>query len=351
MLAVASLIPGCSNSDTNERAGADLPALFFSVGGALYVSDPAGGVPRKLTDGPGDTDPAPSPDGRRVAYVHRNDPAEPGGELRVLDVSTGDSRRLVDPGALVPKFDADQPQITAPRWSPTGDRVAFLKATYGGGGFLLTAAADSGEVSAPPEPLFADFGYAWSPDGRRIVWVGGRSDVSPVDVGEYMVGGVSRPVLRGVNATAVDYSPDGRSIVFANADATGSAFAAIPFELRGGGIYSVVPGERPVALLSGSDAVSDVSDVQALPGQAVGFAAWSGDQRTRNIAIAENGVCRDVGDTPGDAPAPVWAVESRGVIALAYVGNTADRPLLVTTDGAPPKKIGSGVEAFAWGAA
>ncbi len=38
------------------------PALFYSKAGSLYVSDPAGTPPgRKLTDGPADTDPAPSP--------------------------------------------------------------------------------------------------------------------------------------------------------------------------------------------------------------------------------------------------------------------------------------------------
>jgi Tol biopolymer transport system component len=245
----------------------------------------------------------------------------------------------------VPRFDGDQPQITTPRWSPVGDRIAFLKATFGGGGFLLTADAGTGEVTAPPEPLFADFGYAWSPDGRRIAWAGGRSDVSPVDVGVYTVGETSKPVARDTNATAVSYSTDGRSVVFANADATGDAFADIPFGLRVGGIYSVSPGERPVSLYGGADAYADV---QVIADGAVAVAVWSADQRRKDIAIIENGTRRDVAETPGDAPAPVWTVAGTEP-AVAYVGAGTDRPLLTKREGGAPQTIDSGADAYAWG--
>ncbi|MGV7608795.1 hypothetical protein PJN30_29860, partial [Mycobacterium kansasii] len=46
-------------------------ALFYSRAGSLYVSDPAGTPGRKLTDGPADTEPAPSPDLAHVAYIHK----------------------------------------------------------------------------------------------------------------------------------------------------------------------------------------------------------------------------------------------------------------------------------------
>jgi len=350
VFAAVTLLTGCAGTTATERTSATaasdrLPALYFAKNGALYVSDPVGSPPRRLTDGPGDTDPAPSPDGRRIAYVHRANPDEPGGELQVLDISSGAIRRLIDPADLVPKFDGDQPQITAPRWSPAGDRIAFVKATFGGGGFLLTADADTGAVTAPPKPIFADFGYAWSPDGRRIAWAGGRSDVSPVDVGVYSVGGTSNPVARDTNATAVSYSTDGRTVVFANADATGDAFAEIPFGLRTGGIYSVSPGERPVSLYGGAEAYADV---QVLSADSVAVAVWSADQRRKDIAIVENGTRRDVAETPSDAPAPVWTVTGAGH-AVAYVGAGTDRPLLVKREGGVPEKIDSGADAYAWG--
>lgn len=237
--------PAANGPDTTN-----MPALFYSKDGAVYVSDPAGTPGRKLTDGPADTEPAPSPDGSRVAFVRKASRADGGGELWVLDLSTDGApasppRRLVDPAALVPTFGGDDPAastLDSPRWSPAGDRIAFLK-TAGGGGFLQTAAADTGAVQAPARPLYADRKYAWARDGKHIAWAGGRSDVSPVDVSVYSIGGGSQPVATGTNTASVGYADDGRSVLFANGDATGSLFSAIPFTLRGGGVYSVeVPG-------------------------------------------------------------------------------------------------------------
>lgn len=351
VLSTLVLVTGCAGTTATEPetvrpAPGGLPPLYFSKNGSLYVSDPVGDPPRKLTAGPGDTDPAPSPDGRSVAYVHQVNPEQSGGELRVLDIASGNTRRLVDPADLEPTFEGDEPTVTTPRWSPAGDRIAFLKATLGGGGFLLTAAVDTGEVTAPPEPLFADFGYAWSPDGRTIVWVGGRSDVSPVDVAVYPVGGTSTTLVSGTNAMSVSYAADG-SVVFANAEVTGSAFLTAPFALRDGGLYTVRAGEPPVPLLSGPNGYADV---QALPSGAVAFTVWSADDKSRTIGVLEDGHTRELAETPGDAPPPVWCAE-RGEMATAYVGTAPDRPLLVHRGSNDPTRIDSGVDAFAWGSA
>lgn len=108
-----------------------MPALFYAKAGSLYVSDPAGTPGRKLTDGPADTQPAPSPDGTRVAYVHKNSTSDYGGELWVLDLAedapAGAPHRLVDPAALPPPPGHRLGQIVNPRWSPTGKQIAFLQ--------------------------------------------------------------------------------------------------------------------------------------------------------------------------------------------------------------------------------
>lgn len=335
-LAVASCAaPGAPKSERN-------PALFYARGGAIYVADLTGAPARKLTDGPGDTQPAPSPDGKRVAYVHKAGPDQRGGELWVLDVASGAKHRLVDPAALTPTFEGeDNAGAEVPRWSPAGDRIAFLKSTFGGGGFLLTAAADTGAVTAPREPLFSDFGYAWSPDGKRIAWVGGRSDVSPVDVNVLTIGGSSTPLVKGTNAFAVTFAADGRAVLFTNGDASGSLFASTPFAFRAGGVYAVDPPNGPTALLAGN---GSYADIQALPNGAVGFSEWSPDQRTKSIQILESpSGTRTVAETPGDAPAPAWADGK-----LAYVGMAADRPLLVRKGENDEVRIDTGVDWFGW---
>lgn len=351
LLAITLAAAGCSGPAAGPAPG---PALVYAKDGALYLSGPAGAAGRKITDGPGDSEPAPSPDGARIAFVRRTEPAEPGpgsgGELWVLDLSRGRSpagppRRLVDPAALVPTFDGEGPgRVVAPRWSPAGDRIAFLKSA-GGGGFLLTADARTGSVAAPPQPLFADDGYTWSPAGQQIAWVGGRSDVSPVDVNVLAVGGASTVIAKDTNAFAVCYDADGRSLLFANGDATGNLFAAIPFALRDGGIYALDPPNGPAALLQGGS----YDDVTALSSGAIAFTEWSADQRTKTIRVLEKPQqVRTLADTPADAAAPVWT-GSGDSVRVAYVGTGTDRPLLISDkDGKELGRVAGGADSFAW---
>ena len=361
---IVTTVAGCAAPPRPAANGPDttnMPALFYSKDGAVYVSDPAGTPGRKLTDGPADTEPAPSPDGSHLAFVRKASRADGGGELWVLDLATDSApasapRRLVDPAALVPTFGGDDPAastLDSPRWSPTGDRIAFLK-TAGGGGFLQTAAADTGAVQAPARPLYADREYAWARDGKHIAWVGGRSDVSPVDVSVYRIGAGSQPVAPGTNADSVGYADDGRSVLFANGDATGSLFSAIPFTLRGGGIYSVEAPAAPRPLFTGAGAYDDVA---ALWRGAIAFTQWSADQRTKSIQVlTPGGAPHTIAGTRSDAPGPQWVGDT-----VAYIGTTDDRPLLISTDpGAAgneqteqneqaAQQIDVGVDAFAWG--
>lgn len=353
--------PKGAGSDTGPDTGPDTghrPALFYAKGGALYVSDPAGTPGRKLTDGPADTEPAPSPDGRRLAFVRKASRDGTGGELWVMDLGGEPAtapRRLVDPAALGdrtggPTFEGGDPSrsaVSSPRWSPAGDRIAFLKAA-GNGGFLLTAAVETGKVDAARTPLYADEHYAWAPDGRHIAWVGGRMDVSPVDVSVLGVGGASQPVATGTNASSVDYADGGRSIVFANGEANGKAFAATPFTLRGGGVYAVEPPAAPRPLFSGTGSYDDVA---ALWRGAAAFTEWSVDQKTKSIQVVRPGEApHSLADTRSDAPGPRWVGQT-----VAYIGTAEDRPLMIVTEAEKnagqkePQRIDVGVEAFAWG--
>lgn len=344
LVLIAITVAACSAQHPPDAAGPDTshkPALFYAKDGSLYVSDPAGTPGRRLTDGPADTEPAPSPDGSRVAFVRKASRSDRGGQLWVLDLSE-DSGAASAPRRLVDST------LERPRWSPAGNRIAFLESGSGIGGFLLTAAADTGAVQAPPRPLYAGDHYAWSPDGLRIAWTGGRSDVSAVDVNIWTVGESSNPVVVGTNATSVDFDSERRSVLFSNGDATGQLLADMPFKIRGGGVYaSEPPPSPPRPLFSGAGSYDDVA---ALWRGAVGFTQWSADQRTKTIqVIPSGGSPHPIADTRGDAPAPAWIGNT-----VAYIGTTDDRPLLITTDRSSEQKeeaqqVDVGVDAFAWG--
>lgn len=336
-------------------------ALFYTKAGSLYVSDPAGTPGRRLTEGPADTEPAPSPDLTHVAYIHKTNASDYGGELWVLDLSqahapVGAPHRLVDPGALPPGFGSPAsgdgpPKVVRPRWSPTGNRIAFLKAGEGGG-LLLVADATSGQTVPHQQRMFADDKYAWAPDGQHIAWTGGRSDVSPVDVNVLTVGGTSTPVAKGTNAFSVTYDVDGQAIWFTNGNASGELFEGIPFALREGGIYSVAtpggapadPPALPISLVNAHAAY--YGDIAALISGAIGCTESSTDGSSKTILVLDAHSSQPrttIGDVAPDSPGPAWGPGD----IVAYVDSR--KHLMVTdVDNRTPKQIGTDVDAFAW---
>lgn len=346
---------------STATSGPSQAALFYTKAGSLYISAPAGTPGRKLTTGPADTDPAPSPDLAHVAYIHKAKASDYGGELWVLDLSPEHAplaapRRLVDPAALPPRYggqgsgDARTP-IVHPRWSPTGNRVAFLEAGEGGG-FLLVADAASGAVVSPQQRLFADDGYAWAPDGQHIAWTGGRSDVSPVDVNVLAVGATSTPVVKDSNAYSVAYDRGGQAILFTNGNASGEGYAGIPFALRDGGVYSATPGGAPtnppappMSLFNGQGSYTDIA---ALFSGAIAFTEASTDGSSKTIQILDPQLRLSgttIPNVAADSPGPVWGPGD----VVAYLDASSGKHLIVTDlSNRTPKQVDTGVDAFAW---
>ncbi len=152
--------------------------------------------PQRLTRHPArESQPFFSPDGSQLVYRSERD----GGGLYVVGVLGGDERRLADGG-------------TAPRFSPDGDLVSFVETVPWAPGaarrmFLVPAQGGEprplapGFVTSPPP---SNGGPIWSPDGRHLMFFGGRpgarSDwdwwVVPVDGGEPVRTGACQSVGR-----------------------------------------------------------------------------------------------------------------------------------------------------------
>jgi dipeptidyl aminopeptidase/acylaminoacyl peptidase len=108
------------------------------------------------------SDPQPSPDGSRVAYVRRHDDAHTNGSvssLYVVPITGGEPRRLTAAGAV----------DTHPRWAPDGRRLAFLSDRSGTTQVwcLDLTGGEPQSLTQLPVPVG---GFAWSPDGTRIAF-------------------------------------------------------------------------------------------------------------------------------------------------------------------------------------
>lgn len=172
------LVSACADDPQSPPAAAPTHDLVFEgalagVPELLRLDAVTGEVMRVLPPGTVAMDPAPSPDGARIAFVVA-DYVEGTGDIFVCDRDGGNVRQLTDD----PELD-DQPA-----WSPDGARIAFRSYRTLREGDIWVMDADGGNpVNLTPDPLPGindERSPCWSPDGARIAYIstaGGNRDV------------------------------------------------------------------------------------------------------------------------------------------------------------------------------
>ncbi|HEY0038280.1 MAG TPA: hypothetical protein VGB66_16390, partial [Longimicrobium sp.] len=155
----------CTDGPT-QPPPAEVPAIVFCRGGVvtcwLTAVNPDGTGARRLSPDPA-TDPAWSPDGKRVAFINWKDQ---NAELYVWSVD-GSTRRLTR---------TEGRREISPAWSPDGTRIVFAGWSSGQQELFIINADGSGE-----RQLTSGVGEAWrpdwSPDGSTIALQSYRSIV------------------------------------------------------------------------------------------------------------------------------------------------------------------------------
>lgn len=268
--------------------------------GALWAVATDGSGARRLTNGPRDSAPAVSPDGRRVAFLRAGEDAPP--QLHVVALDGG------EPLALTGR-DAHPLGAGAPAWSPDGTRLAYA-ARVPEPGRYGTAADDGREPKPGEEPArlvrelkyrIDDLGY--TRDRRQHLFV---AEVPPTDAAP----GDGLPPLPLVPRQLTDgdqddqhpaWSPDGRSLLFRSA-----RHATRETDLRGG--LHVVPA-------SGGDVVAVTGETEL----DLGPARWLPDGR---VVVAGAELGPDALDFVG-RPRRLWV----STAALEGDGPASLRPL------------------------
>lgn len=186
---------------------------------ALYVIPISGAPPASLRTGSAGCSVAWSPRGDEIAY-------DGGGGIRVIRPD-GTGRRQIALGGGV-------------WWSADGEQVAFRVAIHLRNGntdryrAFAVVNADGTHFHVVTTHAYNEYGVAWSPSGRRILY--GRADRE----GIYVIGSDGRnnqrvtrdpPPQAGWGALA--WSPDGRSIVYTSGGIGNSDLYVIGADGRG----------------------------------------------------------------------------------------------------------------------
>ncbi|MFN2563491.1 MAG: hypothetical protein ABR499_00595, partial [Gemmatimonadaceae bacterium] len=242
---VALAVTGLAVSRVLGRTSAD----------AVTPGESSSVVPRPLAnDAADETCPSLSPDGGRVVY-HWNG-RDPGLYIKPVDgpprrLATGEAGQLSWCGyakwspagdliAFLAKGDADSKNVWVispaggrPRlltsasgiglaWTPDGQSLAFVDRNSPGEPFSIFSIPLRGgqrrRLTAPPLGTFGDTHCAFSPDGRRLAvvryWNRYQSDLLVMRVDEPETERVERLTTGSAGMTGVDWSPDGRAVVF-----------------------------------------------------------------------------------------------------------------------------------------
>lgn len=145
-------------------------------------------------------------DGTKLTYTRD-------GDVRVYDTDTGEETTPAPSDA----FDS------SPRWSPTGDRLAFISGRESTGNDIFVVDADGSNLQQVTEGANPHddkrWAPSWAPEGDRIAFVGaadwhGRDWADAAHIVHVGTGEVTR-LTRGLSVTSVpSWGPDGHRVAF-----------------------------------------------------------------------------------------------------------------------------------------
>ena len=192
-------------------------------GDEIYSMYADGSGLARLTNDPGATEPAPSPDGTRLAFVTAS------GHIAIANA---DGTGAVTTG-LTGAF---------PTWSPDGSRIAYASGAGTISGIAIADADGTNQVTLFQDDPATFYDLAWSPDGSKIAFTYQFTLHGPYSIG--VVAADGRGGTRQLTTTASDdhspsWSPDGSKLAFVRGPISGASGSLYTMPANGGAATQV----------------------------------------------------------------------------------------------------------------
>lgn len=195
-----------------------------------------------------------SPDGERLSFISTTDGASSnlmlqiiprdGGSVEILDAGSPyywswspDSSNLLvhvgnnnpnarlsflalDNGVLESRLDLVPWAFNSPAWSPDGEHLMMaIEPEPNASRGVLALTTLSGQVEQELAEFENSVAFAWSPDGDRIAYIAGRSEITQINIGPLTVLDPEKPdeaitTPEEENVMGFFWSPDGRKIAY-----------------------------------------------------------------------------------------------------------------------------------------
>jgi Tol biopolymer transport system component len=155
-----------------------------------------------------------SPDGRKLAFLNDEDCRQFCFNLYVVGSDASGLRNVTSKLAAGGHF-GDPGPASDPAWSPDGRKLAFVRLNASLGEPIYVVKADgSGLRNLTPKPVGTYAAPAWSPDGRKIAFVSDRDGNSEVYVMNADGSGQRNLTRNPAYDADPAWSPDGRKLAF-----------------------------------------------------------------------------------------------------------------------------------------